>query len=69
MNSKNNTLALPEGALLEAASNRGFYMFFLALRGLRPYSARRARLARFEVCRRVRSLNSEEEKETRWQNH
>jgi hypothetical protein len=44
-------------------------MFFLALGQLRPYSARRAWLVRFAACRRVRSLNSEEEKETRWQNH
>ncbi len=69
MNSKSSTLAAPEGATLEAASNRGFYMFFLALGGLRPYSARRAWLARFDACGHIRSLNSEEEKETRWQNH
>jgi len=50
MNSKNSTLAFPEGATLEAAQNRAFYLFFLALRGLRPYSARRARLARFEAA-------------------
>ena len=69
MNSKNNTLAFPKGALLEAAPNRGFYMFFLALSGLRPYSARRAWLARFEACRRISDFNSEEEKGIRWQNH
>ena len=69
MNSKINTMVFPSGALLEAASNLGFYMFFLALCELRPYSARRAWLVRFEACRRICSLNSEEEKETRWQNH
>ena len=50
MNSKNSTPALPRGAMLEAAQNLGFYLFFLALRGLRPYSARRARRARFEAA-------------------
>jgi hypothetical protein len=69
MNGKNSTLVFRKGALLEAASNRGFYMFFLALGGLRPYSARRAWLVRFEACRHLCILNSEEEKETRWQNH
>jgi hypothetical protein len=48
--------------------NSGFLMFFLALRGLCPYSARRARLVLFEAGRRACSLNSEEENETRWQN-
>jgi hypothetical protein len=69
MNSKINILVFPSGAPLEAASNLGFYMFFLALGELHPYSARRAWLVRFEACRRIYSLNSEEEKETRWQNH
>src|SRR5258708_3458634 len=69
VNSKSSILDSPEAAMLEAASNRGFYMFFLALGGLRPYSARRAWHRRFEACRHIRSLNSEEEKETRWQNH
>jgi len=49
--------------------NSGFLMFFLALGGLRPYSARRARLVRFEACRHMSSFNSEEEKGIRWQNH
>src|SRR6266849_11089352 len=55
-------------ALLEAASILAIWMFFLALGGLCPYSARRARLVLFEVSRRACSLNSEEENETRWQN-
>ncbi len=44
-------------------------MFFLALGELRPYSARRVCPARFDARGRMSSLNSEEEKETRWQNH
>jgi len=44
-------------------------MFFLALGRQRPYSARRACPARFDVRGPMSSLNSEEEKETRWQNH
>jgi hypothetical protein len=54
--------------LLKAASIVAFLMFFLALGGLCPYSARRARLVLFEAGRRACSLNSEEENETRWQN-
>jgi len=55
--------------LLEAASNRGFFTFFLALGGLRPYSAPRCASSRLEAGRSICSLNSEEENETRWQNH
>jgi hypothetical protein len=61
-------MVVPGRGPLKAASIVGFLMFFLALRGLCPYSARRARLVLFEAGRRACSINSEEENETRWQN-
>ena len=58
-----------DGAPLEAASILAFWMFFLALRGHTPYSARRAWRGLFEPAGVRVVLNSEEENETRWQNH
>jgi hypothetical protein len=52
-NRKDNTRAFPKDAALEAAPKLGFYMFFLALRGLRPYSAGRAWFVRFVAARRI----------------
>jgi hypothetical protein len=43
-------------APLEAASILAFWMFFLALDELSPYSARRARLVLFETGRRACSI-------------
>ena len=42
MNEKNSTFASLGGRSAGSRAKSGFYMFFLALRGLRPYSARRA---------------------------
>jgi len=43
----------PRAIPLEAASSLAILMFFLALGKLRPYSARRAWLVRFDACRHV----------------
>ncbi len=43
-------------APLKAASILAFWMFFLALGELYPYSARRARLVLFEAGRRACSI-------------
>jgi hypothetical protein len=43
--SESGRSAVPKGAQLKAASILAFCMFFLALRGHSPYSARRAWLA------------------------
>jgi len=55
--------------MLEAAFLMGFYLFLLAFEWLSLYSARRARFVLLSSADAPATFNSEEEKETRWQNH